>query len=50
MTPNNPLGEAQNAEQLKQKYLESADIVQELPEGAEGDDFSKGAESPPADT
>lgn len=50
LTPNNPLGEAQNAEQLKQKYLESADIVQELPEGAEGDDFSKGTESLPADT
>ncbi len=49
LTPNNPLGEAQNAEQLKQKYLESADIV-ELPESAEGDNFSKtaeGAESPP---
>ena len=49
LTPNNPLGEAQNAEQLKQKYLESADIV-ELPESAERDDFSKtaeGAESPP---
>lgn len=40
LTPNNPLGEAQNAEQLKQKYLESAEIV-ELPESAES------AESPP---
>lgn len=40
LTPNNPLGEAQNAEELRQKYLESADIV-ELPESAES------AESPP---
>lgn len=51
LTPNNPLGEAQNAEQLKQKYLESADIV-ELPESAEGaesENFQKGAESPPGE-
>lgn len=32
VTPNNPLGEAQNVEQLRQKYLESAGIVEELPE------------------
>lgn len=32
LTPNNPLGEAQNVEQLRQKYLESAGIVDELPE------------------
>lgn len=31
LTPNNPLGDAQSAEQLKQKYLEAADVVEGLP-------------------
>lgn len=31
LTPNNPLGDAQSAEQLKQKYLEAADVVECLP-------------------
>lgn len=37
LTPNNPLGDMQNAEALRQKYLESAGIAEELPEGAERD-------------
>lgn len=32
LTPNNPLGDAQNAEQLRKKYLESAGIVAEAEE------------------
>lgn len=38
LTPNNPLGEAQNAEQLRQKYLESAGIVAEAEEVPPGPD------------
>ncbi len=42
LTPNNPLGEAQNAEQLRQKYLENAGIIEE---SAESTDLTEGAES-----
>jgi len=35
LTPNSPMGEQKSAEALRQKYLESADIV-ELPESIEG--------------
>jgi hypothetical protein len=47
LTPNNPLGDTQDAEALKQKYLESADIVglPESAESAESQNLAEGAES-----
>ena len=50
LTPNtSPLGEQKDAEALKQKYLDAAYGVAELPEGAESEILAipqKAAESP----
>lgn len=51
LTPNNPLGDSQNAETLKQKYIEDTygivdtDDVPKLAESAESKNFSDLAES-----
>lgn len=47
LTPSNPMGDVQDVETLRRKYLESAAIVDELPEEETGTQAESGQEAAP---